>query len=161
MVRRLSSRKGGRMGLPNDTEDSQSFVRSYPKSRVIYVKIAGTMDLETNEYVARECANIVKVNGPWTGIADLVSMNGFNSKGTGVWQDVFKTIKTNIDRVYIATTSTQTRMVTQAWGFFVSKKIYAFDTVDAMVEKAKTDLYLPEDILLKRVLPMRKRLVTI
>lgn len=149
------------MGAPSDRAMSQSFVKSYLQRKIIYVKISGTMDIATNEYIAKECADIVKTGGPWTGIADLTTMQGFDAKGTGAWQEAFKAIKSNIDRVYLATSSIQIRLVTQAWGFFVSKKIHAFDTMDALIEKTKADnLYLPEDVLLKRVLPMRTRLTT-
>ena len=149
------------MNTPSDKAASQSFVKEYPSRKIIYVKISGTMDLATNEHIANECARIVKHGGPWTGIADLTSMRGFNPKGTGVWQDAFKAITANIDRVYYATTAFQIRMVTQAWGIFVRKTVQSFDTMDALVEKAKADnLYLPEDVLLKRDLTTRTRRVT-
>ncbi|MFO0764937.1 MAG: hypothetical protein U0487_02730 [Patescibacteria group bacterium] len=144
-----------------DKAASQSFVKAYQARKIIYVKIAGTMDLATNEFIAKECADIVKSGGPWTGIADLTTMRDFDSKGTGVWQEVFKTITANINRVYIATSDIKIRLVTRAWGFFVSRNVYALDTMAALIEKAKADqLYLPEDVLLKRDFTARTRRVT-
>ncbi|MCA9384369.1 MAG: hypothetical protein KC582_02695 [Candidatus Magasanikbacteria bacterium] len=135
---------------------SKSFVRSYKRNNILYVKISGKMDLVDNAQIANECAHIAKNDGPWIGIADLCEMTGFNSKGTDVWREVFGPITKNISSVYIATTSVTTRMVTQAWGLFVKKKINAFNTMPELVAEAKThNLYLPEDIILLRTLPTR------
>lgn len=148
------------MNSTAESSMSRSFVKIYHKQKVIYVKIAGTMDLSTNEKIAYECAQAVKTPGPWTGIADLCETQGFNSKGTSVWQTVFSAITQNIGSVYLATPMTSARMVTQAWGFFVKKKIHTFDTMSELVAKARHDLHLPEDILLLRQLPMRTRATT-
>lgn len=148
------------MSAYTDSSASRSFVKVYHKDKIIYVKISGIMDLATNEQIARECAEAVKQAGPWTGIADLCETQGFNSKGTSVWQTVFSAITENIGSVYLATPMTSARMVTQAWGFFVKKKIYTFDTMSELVAKARHDLHLPEDILLLRQLPMRARATT-
>lgn len=135
---------------------STSFVRPYKRNSVLYVKISGKMDLVDNAQIANECARITKDDGPWIGIADLCEMTGFNAKGTDVWREVFGPISKNISSVYIATTSVTTRMVTQAWGLFVKKKVHVFNTMPELVAEAKEHkLYLPEDIILLRTLPTR------